>query len=723
VFEDDAGKPLAKIIDFAYSSLTKDKDGIVYPPRTSPWVMDPEWHHRGFRLEAAKKLDAYSVGIVSAWTLFYTEIKDKFTTSDPTSVEQMLQKWKTQTQLVTVIVDLVENSGLDRWLRQGLVNFFTATLTDVVGNRQANLESQLHSLGSELLHQTSLSREVTLSSHIHISFHVMEYMLQILWTDHRLRSQIRAILEKRSQTKCPDCKETVAFQLAICYLAGFGTRRDTEKGFLWLATSGKTLEDVSLALKQVEERPVFQNGQFLELWIAGSITPFKLTTASLGHQILARAEQQFRGEVADFELFAGREHFWTTAIKILLADVLQAEDKLVEAAELYQQVMITKQPNSAGQNLGLETVMLDLASVLEEQGRWKESEAVLREFYQNIEATIGLEHPTSIMCHTMLSSVIAKQGRLEEAEHLDRDTLDRCLRHFGQTHSNSIKAMGNLAVTLEMRGCIEEAFSLERGAVEASSRLLGRDHPDTLTSRSNLAKTYGKFGQWEEAETELTKVLERRIQILGNVHRDTLATRAELASVFFHQGRFDEAVDVLSELQHQSEDVFGQDHPNHFTIQINLIEAYRKQGQAQEAYDLCEKTLTRAVQVLGEKDPKTMSLGTSQGTLYFEAGYIDYATTVFTDLVDCNIDVYGPKNAVTLSNTHSLAVCLNAQGDHDSARIVMEEVVRLRSDLLGQHHKDTQNSNRVLEAWIQRNEPKALCPDRGISPLPEFHSI
>lgn len=704
MFEDSAGKPLAKVIDFAYSSLATNKNDKVYPPRTSAWVMAPEWHHRGFSVDAAKRLDVFSVGVVCLWVLFTPEIVAKFAECQTTSVEHMLQTWKSQKQLLQIAQGLIEDCNLGSDLQAGLQRFFAATITDTANERQSDLGTLICCLNSEPSVQVPPLSDSILPSHTHISLNILECMLQLLWTDCRLRNKIKDALENRKNTNCLQCRKSIAYQLAICYLAGFGTRRDEDQGTFWLSTSEKTPGDLSLALHGIESHPVFRTGQFLELWVAGSITPAELTRQYSDDQFLPTAELQYRRELADLELFAGKDHFLTSTIKTQLAKVLQAQDKLVEATVLYGQVIEMMQQRGRLSDLASAPLKLDLASVLEEQGRWKDSEMLLRDVLKMSNITRGTMHPSNILYLTMLSSVVGKQGRLEESEDLDRQTLDRCLHHFGGEHLNSIRAMGNLAATLQQRGQVEEALKLEKAVVEASRGLLGEEHRDTLTSRSNIARTYEAMGQWAGAEVILADVLASRTKIQGAQHRDTIRSCADLAANYTHQGRFDEAASMLSELQARSEAAFGRDDVEHFTIQNNLVEAYRRQGQVQEAHDLCASVLKHAVQVLGEKAPQTMSLMASQGTMYWESGYVDYATTVFTDLVDLNIEVYGLRSPITLRNLHGLAVCLYAKDDKDGAKTLMHEIVSLKSKVIGPDHQDTQASNRVLEAWKKAEE-------------------
>src|SRR5437762_2683252 len=80
VFKDNEGSLLPKVADFGYSCLGTGDDDIIRLPISWPWVA-PEWHQRGFRIHAAKKMDIYSFGMLCFWVLY----RDKLLGHSPDS--------------------------------------------------------------------------------------------------------------------------------------------------------------------------------------------------------------------------------------------------------------------------------------------------------------------------------------------------------------------------------------------------------------------------------------------------------------------------------------------------------------------------------------------------------------------------------------------------------------------------------------------------------------
>ena len=57
-----------RVSDFGFSSIWAGPDDVIQVPMTEPWNA-PEWHHRGFTFEEARKMDIFSFGLLSIWVV------------------------------------------------------------------------------------------------------------------------------------------------------------------------------------------------------------------------------------------------------------------------------------------------------------------------------------------------------------------------------------------------------------------------------------------------------------------------------------------------------------------------------------------------------------------------------------------------------------------------------------------------------------------------------
>ena len=71
----EEGCYVARVTDFGYSTLFKTENPSVRMPRSKRWTA-PEWHEREFLPTQARRMDAYSFGMLCLWLLFYNNISN-----------------------------------------------------------------------------------------------------------------------------------------------------------------------------------------------------------------------------------------------------------------------------------------------------------------------------------------------------------------------------------------------------------------------------------------------------------------------------------------------------------------------------------------------------------------------------------------------------------------------------------------------------------------------
>src|SRR6266567_7440875 len=147
----------------------------------------------------------------------------------------------------------------------------------------------------------------------------------------------------------------------------------------------------------------------------------------------------------------------------------------------------------------------------------------------------------SYLITSNIALVYQEQGKWKEAEALEVVVMEKSKHLLGEEHPDTLKSMANLAATYWNQGRWKEAEALEVVVMEKRKHLLGEEHPDTLTSMANLAATYGNQGQWKEAEALEVVVVEKRKHILGVEHSHALTSMANLAAIYCNQGQWKEA--------------------------------------------------------------------------------------------------------------------------------------------------------------------------------------
>lgn len=138
---------VAKVIDFGYSTLfTTDSDPITMP-LSKPWTA-PEYHHRGgFLPEQARKMDAYSFGLLCLWLLFYSKEVDR----DCNFREYLKYSQKEPLQYASEL--LRATADLESWEKDHMQKIFRSTLAQDPAERTANFEEFLKLLSPHRLVQ------------------------------------------------------------------------------------------------------------------------------------------------------------------------------------------------------------------------------------------------------------------------------------------------------------------------------------------------------------------------------------------------------------------------------------------------------------------------------------------------------------------------------------------------------------------------------------------
>ncbi len=75
IYTEVDGHYRAKVIDFGYSSLFMPDSGTIIMPFSELWTA-PEQHHREILPVQARRMDAYSFGMLCLWLFFYNKSED-----------------------------------------------------------------------------------------------------------------------------------------------------------------------------------------------------------------------------------------------------------------------------------------------------------------------------------------------------------------------------------------------------------------------------------------------------------------------------------------------------------------------------------------------------------------------------------------------------------------------------------------------------------------------
>ena len=130
---------MAKVIDFGYSTLFATDSDPITMPYSKLWTA-PERHHREILPIQARKMDAYSFGMLCLWLLFYNRVANRDSNFNK-DVED------SQKELSDYACGLLRASAdLENWEKDNVQKIFSSTLVQDPAERTANFNELLEFL-------------------------------------------------------------------------------------------------------------------------------------------------------------------------------------------------------------------------------------------------------------------------------------------------------------------------------------------------------------------------------------------------------------------------------------------------------------------------------------------------------------------------------------------------------------------------------------------------
>lgn len=133
------GRYVVKVTDFGYSTLFATDSDPVTMPYSELWTA-PEQHHREILPIQARKMDAYSFGMLCLWLLFY----NKGAARDRNFKKDLEDSQKEPSIYVSEL--LRASANLENWEKDNMQKVFRSTLAQDPGERIANFNEVLRLL-------------------------------------------------------------------------------------------------------------------------------------------------------------------------------------------------------------------------------------------------------------------------------------------------------------------------------------------------------------------------------------------------------------------------------------------------------------------------------------------------------------------------------------------------------------------------------------------------
>jgi hypothetical protein len=124
-----------------------------------------------------------------------------------------------------------------------------------------------------------------------------------------------------------------------------------------------------------------------------------------------------------------------------------------------------------------------------------------------------------------LATVLNNQGKYEEVEAMQRQTPALKEKVLGKKHPSTLATMNNLAVVLNNQGKDKEAEAMQRQTLALKEKALSKEHPDTLLSVYCLVHSLAKRDSFVEATTLYQRAYEGYSVVFRDDHPTVRACR------------------------------------------------------------------------------------------------------------------------------------------------------------------------------------------------------
>ncbi len=192
--------------------------------------------------------------------------------------------------------------------------------------------------------------------------------------------------------------------------------------------------------------------------------------------------------------------------------------------------------------------LINLGSFYTDMGNYEKAEMLYQQAKDIFKQKLNNRtHPFYFNCLNNLAQLYNQIGQYEKAESLQLQTKENLEKTLGSEHPNVATSLNTLAILNLQMGKKEKAESLYLQSKEIREKKLGKEHPVYTESLNNLGNFYTNTGDFGKAESLFLESKAIREKVLGKTHRDYSMSLNNLAYLYEKEHRFSESNSLLAE--------------------------------------------------------------------------------------------------------------------------------------------------------------------------------
>ena len=240
------------------------------------------------------------------------------------------------------------------------------------------------------------------------------------------------------------------------------------------------------------------------------------------------------------------DHKQSLLNKLNYAEFLRIRSEYKESEALLRDLCSVAELYFGKEDSDWRAINTALATVLWNECRLEESEAILQQFVKDNATSVNLSNQ-EIQSAIQLALVWNSQGKYSSAIGILKRVVADAGKLLGENSTITQDAKFFMAKSLYLFGSEDEAFAVFEDVLHWQDDFLGVKHPNRECVRFWMAKIMASKGDYAGAEQILREDLEVAIRRDGIHHPETRAGQSELAAVLIQKGLFEEAEVLLRE--------------------------------------------------------------------------------------------------------------------------------------------------------------------------------
>jgi CHAT domain-containing protein/Flp pilus assembly protein TadD len=345
-------------------------------------------------------------------------------------------------------------------------------------------------------------------------------------------------------------------------------------------------------------------------------------------------------------------------------------------------------------NLDYAIITLNLASLYEEVGEYKQSKNCLQKVAQ---ICFEIFDPENLDLTTVL--IMLGQGNLilfelNEAETYFNRALEIRKNILGTAHPKYREVLSNLAGVYNRKGDFISSERLYIQALQITEQMVGNQHPDYARDLNNLAALYDSMGNYSESiklNLKSIAILKAQTQVSFKIYSNSVNN---LAVTYITIGDYRKAERLLHESVMVYKNHFGPEHPNYARALSNYAQLHIDLGNFEKAINELQSVKKVFLKALGANHPYYAMTLTLIAIINRSSGNFVEAEKLNIEALDVLESGIGIQTIEYSDVLNNIALVYLALSDFEQAKVKITESIEIRERILGKDHPD------IYHLWI-----------------------